>query len=215
MVVIEALGRSAGWITAASALAAQCGLPGPDLIYLPERAFSPERFLADVEKLIKEKGFGVVVASEGLTGADGKPIVDPIFTVGRATYFGDVSAHLANLIIKKLGYKARSEKPGLLGRASIAWQSPVDREEAVLAGELAVRAVLTGESGKMVGFSRLSTEPYQVEPVLIDIQEVMLRERLMPPEFINEAGNGVTPAFVEWCKPLIGPELPPILSYTL
>ena len=51
--------------------------------------------------------------------------------------------------------------------------------------------------------------------VLIDIQEVMLRERLMPPEFINEAGNGVTPAFVEWCKPLIGPELPPILSYTL
>ena len=215
VVVIEALGRSAGWITAASALAAQCGLPGPDLIYLPERAFSPERFLADVEKLIKEKGFGVVVASEGLTGADGKPIVDPIFTVGRATYFGDVSAHLANLIIKKLGYKARSEKPGLLGRASIAWQSPVDREEAVLAGELAVRAVLTGESGKMVGFSRLSTQPYQVEPILIDIQEVLLRERQMPPEFINVAGNGVTPAFVEWCKPLIGPELPPILSYTL
>ena len=85
----------------------------------------------------------------------------------------------------------------------------------MLAGELAVRAVLTGESGKMVGFSRLSTKPYQVEPILIDIQEVMLRERLMPPEFINEAGNGVTPAFVEWCKPLIGPELPPILSYTL
>ena len=54
-----------------------------------------------------------------------------------------------------------------------------------------------------------------MEPILIDIQEVMLRERLMPPEFINEAGNGVTPAFVEWCKPLIGPELPPILSYTL
>ena len=119
VVVIEASGRNAGWITAASALARQAGVDGPDLIYLPERPFDEAQYLRDVQKLIEEKHGVVVVASEGLKDKDGKPIVEPVFKVGRATYFGDVSAHLANLVIKHLGYKARSEKPGLLGRASI------------------------------------------------------------------------------------------------
>lgn len=81
-----------------------------------------------------------------------------------ATYFGDVSAHLANLVIEKLGYKARGEKPGLLGRASICLQSPVDLKEAQLAGEIACRAVMEGETGKMVAFERVSTEPYIMKP---------------------------------------------------
>lgn len=208
IVVLEAMGRNAGWVTAASALAEDSGVPGPDLIYLPELDFSEEKFLHDVQSLIDRKGCGIVVASEGLHDASGKPIVKPVFQVGRSTYFGDVSAHLAQLITQKLGYKARAEKPGLLGRASSAWMSSVDRDEAVLAGRLAVEAALEGNTGKMVSFRRVSTSPYEIRPELVDIQAVMLHERRMPREFINEAGNGVTEAFKDWCRPLLGGPLP-------
>ena len=213
VVVVEALGRNAGWTTAASALADDGDGVGPDLIYLPERPFDEEKFLDDVKKLLEKKSGIVVVASEGLRDKDGKPIVEPVFQVGRATYFGYVSQHLANLIIKKLGYKARGEKPGLVGRAAAHEQSPVDREEAVLAGKMACEAIMNGESGKMVAFERVSTEPYVMKPFLVDIDKVMMYERTMPDEFINEEGNGVTEAFKEWCKPLIGGELPKMISF--
>ena len=213
VVVVEALGRNAGWTTAASALADDGDGVGPDLIYLPERPFDEEKFLDDVKKLLEKKSGIVVVASEGLRDKDGKPIVEPVFQVGRATYFGDVSQHLANLIIKKLGYKARGEKPGLVGRAAAHEQSPVDREEAVLAGKMACEAIMNGESGKMVAFERVSTEPYEMKPFLVDIDKVMMYERTMPDEFINEEGNGVTEAFKEWCRPLIGGELPKMISF--
>lgn len=212
IVVIEALGRNAGWVTAASALAADSYGQGPDLIYLPERDFDEDAFLADAQALIDRKGCGVVVASEGLHGKDGRPIVAPIFTVGRATYFGDVSSHLANLIVRKLGYKARSEKPGLLGRASIAWQSDVDRNEAEACGRAAVQAAVRGETAKMVAIRRLSDDPYQSETFLADIRDVMMTERKMPDSFINAAGNGVTEAFKSWCRPLIGQPLPKLMD---
>ena len=213
VVIVEALGRNAGWTTAAGALADDGDGVGPDLIYLPERPFDEDKFLDDVKKLLEKKSGIVVVASEGLRDKDGKPIVEPIFQVGRATYFGDVSQHLANLIIKKLGYKARGEKPGLVGRAAAHEQSPVDREEAVLAGKMACEAIMNGESGKMVAFERVSTEPYEMKPFLVDIDKVMMYERTMPDEFINEEGNGVTEAFKEWCRPLIGGELPKMISF--
>ena len=212
VVVIEASGRNAGWITAASALARQAGVDGPDLIYLPERPFKEEEFLKDVQALIERKRGVVVVCSEGLTDESGKPIVPPVFQTGRSTYFGDVSAHLAQLVIRRLGYKARSEKPGLIGRASIALVSPVDRREAVLAGEAAVRAAAAGESGKMVALMREPGDGYAVRTELVDVREVMLHERKMPDEFINERGNGVTEAFVRWCEPLIGEPLPRLIS---
>ena len=164
VVVVEALGRNAGWTTAASALADDGDGVGPDLIYLPERPFDEDKFLSDVKKLLEKKSGIVVVASEGLRDKDGKPIVEPVFQVGRATYFGDVSQHLANLVIKKLGYKARGEKPGLVGRAAAHEQSPVDREEAVLAGKMACEAIMNGESGKMVAFER-ETDTAASEPV--------------------------------------------------
>ena len=213
VVVLETSGRNAGWITAASALAADQGGEGPDLIYLPERPFDEDQFVADVEALLKKKKGIVVVASEGLHDKAGKPIVEPIFKVGRATYFGDVGTHLAGVVIKRLGYKARGEKPGLLGRCSIYMQSKVDRDEAQLAGEIACREVLKGTTGKMVAFKRVSTEPYKVEPFLVDIEEVMLYERTMPDEFINEAGNGVTEAFKEWARPLLGEEIRKMVSF--
>ena len=213
VVIVEASGRDAGWITAASSLASDNGGPGPDLIYVPERPFDEDAFLSDVQELLKEKSGIVVVASEGLRYVDGTPIVEPIFKTGRATYFGDVGTHLAQVVIRRLGYKARGEKPGLLGRASIPLQSRVDRDEAVLAGRLACRAVLSGETGKMVAFRRLSTDPYEAEPFLVDIQKVMLTEKTLPDAYLNERGNGVTEAFKDWCRPLLGKPLPRMISF--
>ena len=212
VVVLETSGRNAGWLTAAASLATDSYAHGPDLIYLPERDFDQEAFLRDVKKLIETKGHGVVVASEGLHYAGGIPIVEPIFTVGRATYFGDVGSHLANLIVKELGYKSRAEKPGLLGRASILWQSETDREEAEACGRAAVDAAVAGESGKMVALRRVPGENYRCETFLADIQQVMMTERKLPDEFINAEGNGVTEAFKQWCRPLLGSPLPKLMD---
>lgn len=213
--VIEAMGRNAGWITAASALARKNPGDAPHLIYLPEFPFNEEEFLEDVKKLYDKLGGVVVVASEGLKDEKGEPIVPPIFKSGRATYYGDVSAHLANLVVKKLGIKARSEKPGICGRASIAWQSPVDRDEAVLAGREALKAAMNGESGVMIGFIRDETEDgsYKIHVERIPIEQVMLYERVIPESYVNERRNDVTEEFVNWCRPLIGPELRDFIDF--
>lgn len=211
--VVEAMGRNAGWVTAAAELARQDGELGPDLIYLPERDFDENAFLADVERLwAKGKGV-VVVASEGIHGPGGKPLVPPIFQTGRSTYFGDVSAHLAQLVVKGLGVKARSEKPGIAGRCSIHWRSSVDCQEAEEAGRAAVRAVLSGQTGVMPAFRRLSDNPYESEMFLAPIQQVMLTERTLPQEYINAQGNGVTEAYGQWLRPLLGEELPHMIQY--
>ncbi len=213
VVVIETNGRNAGWVTAAAALARKQPGDGPDLIYLPERPFDRQAFLTDVQALIRLKRSAVVVVSEGLRDAQGSFVVPAIYQTGRSVYYGDVSAHLAELVIRELGYKARGEKPGLLGRASIALQSEVDRREACLAGEVACRAALAGESGCMVAFRRLSTQPYRVETFLAPIGQVMLTERTVPDAFINARGNDVTPAFAQWCAPLLGDDIPPMVSF--
>jgi len=213
VVVMEASGRNAGWITAASALAGENGQPGPDLIYLPERKFSQARFLEDVRRLLTKKKGIVVVCSEGLHDEKGDPIVPPIFKSGRATYFGDVSSHLANLVIKELGYKARGEKPGLLGRCSCLMQSSVDREEAIQAGAEACRLAMYNESGKMVAIRRVSTEPYRVVMEAVAIEKVMMFERKMSDDMINSAGNGVTASFLDWCRPLIGEPLTQMIHF--
>ncbi len=211
--VVEAMGRNAGWVTAAAALASQAGEIGPDLIYLPERDFDEAAFLQDVERLWA-RGRGVVaVVSEGIHGPGGKPLVPPIFQTGRSTYFGDVSAHLAQLVVKELGVKARSEKPGLAGRCSIHWRSSIDCREAEEAGRAAVQAVLNGQTGVMPAFRRISDRPYQSETFLAPIREVMLTERTMPEEYINEAGNGVTEAYLQWLCPLMGEELPELVTF--
>lgn len=213
--IVEAMGRNAGWITAASVLARKKPGDAPHLIYLPERPFHEEEFLEDVKRLYEEKGGVVVVASEGLKGPDGEPIVPPIFRSGRSVYYGDVSAYLAELVIKRLGIKARSEKPGLCGRASMALQSPVDREEAILAGREALKAAVSGESGVMVGFVREETADgsYKVKVRMIPIEEVMLHERVMPVEYQNSRGNDVTEAYAKWCGPLLGAEISDYIDF--
>lgn len=211
--VIEAMGRNAGWITAAAALARQDEVIGPDLIYLPERDFDEAAFLRDVEEQWKKGRGVVVVASEGLHGPGGKSLVPPIFQTGRSVYFGDISAHLAQLVVKELGIKARSEKPGLMNRSSIQWRSSVDCREAEEAGRAAVRAVLAGQTGVMPAIRRLSSEPYETELFLAPIREVMLTESRLPERYINKAGNGVTEEYLEWLRPLIGEPLPEMACF--
>lgn len=203
--IIEAMGRNAGWITASSALATNNDQLKPDLIYVPERAFDEETFLHDVKAIYDKKGYAVVVVSEGLKDEDGASIVPEIFRTGRSVYYGEVGNHLANLVIKRLGIKARNEKPGLAGRSSIYLQSSVDREEAIQVGKSAVRAVLQHETGKMVGIFRnqTATGDYQADYRLVNIADVMMVERTLPHNFINAAGNYVTYDFKEWLTPLL------------
>ena len=201
--VIEIMGRNAGWLTAASESAFAPEGDLPHLIYVPEIPFDEEKFLQDVKREWG-KGRGVIVCcAEGLRGKDGKPITAPIFKTERATYFGDVSAHLANLVIQKLGVKSRSEKPGLIQRCSSALASKVDVDEAVLVGGCAAKAVLEQKSGFMVGLKRLSSAPYRVEPILIPVEEVMMTERTFPLEYVQ--GTSISPAYREWLAPLINP----------
>jgi 6-phosphofructokinase 1 len=202
--IIEAMGRNVGWIAAASALARKEKGDAPHMILLPEVPFNEEKFLAEVKKLYEKLGGVVVVASEGLKNENGDPIVPPIFKTERATYYGDVSAYLAELVIKKLGIKARSEKPGIIGRACVTLQSCVDREEAIKAGKEAVKLALKGVTGKMVAFERVSNEPYKVETKEIPIEEVMMYEKTMPEKYIDKENQDVTQDFIDYCKPLIG-----------
>ena len=206
--IIESMGRNTGWIAASSALARKNGGDAPHLIYVPERAFNEKEFLEDVKRLYDRLGGVIVVASEGLKNEKGDPIVDPILTKGRDVYFGDVSSHLAMLVIKELGIKARSEKPGILGRSSATLQSATDREEAIRAGAFAAKAAIEGSTGYMVGFERASAPSYACETILIPIEQVMMTEAVLPDNFINERGNDVTQAFIDYCKPLIGGPLP-------
>lgn len=211
--IVEAMGRNAGWIAAASALARKDSGDAPHLIYLPERPFDEEAFLREVKALHERQGGVVVVVSEGLKNRDGQPIVPPLFQTGRAVYYGDVSAYLAELVIRRLGVKARSEKPGLLGRAQTEMQSSVDRNEAVEAGAEAVRALLDEQSGFMTGFKRVSTEPYRVRLIRIPLEDVTLAERTLPPEYIAPSGHDVTNAFLSWARPLLGDDFPEYFSW--
>lgn len=201
--IIEVMGRNTGWLAAASAFAKKKDGDAPHLIYLPEVPFDENKFLEDVrEQLSYQKGI-VVVVSEGLKNDKGEPITKPIMETGRAVYFGDVGTYLAQLIISQLTYKARSEKLGLFTRTSVRYMSEIDRQEAIKVGEQAVIALLQGESGQMVGIMRTEQQCYDVTYPLIPIEQVMLEEKTLPKTFINEAKNGVTASFIEWCKPLI------------
>ena len=123
---------------------------------------------------------------------------------GRAEYFGNVADYLEKLVISKLGCKARSESPGILGRASIALQSPVDRSEAILAGREAAQRILRGESGRMIAFVREEGEPYRIRVDAVPLQQVTRAERRMPEAFISPSGHYVTEAFKAWARPLLG-----------
>lgn len=213
--VVETMGRNAGWIAAASALARQkSGSGGPHLIYLPERPFSMEHFLEDVAECHRKYGGVLVVCSEGLTGPDGGLLVPPVFQSGRSVYPSLVGMHLANTVTKELGLKSRYEKPGLCERTSIRWRSEVDVREAEQVGRAAVDAVLAEKGGIMIGIERLSSSPYRIRLIDIPVEQVMLYERRIPDNWINARGNGVTQELLDWCRPLVGDQFGEYLQFT-
>jgi 6-phosphofructokinase 1 len=145
VIIMEVMGRNAGWLAAASSLAALDGGPGPALIYCPERPLIMEEFLQDVAQRWSSRRGLLVVASEGLVDPQGKPLSSSGILDGFGHPIpGGVGQALADAVNQKLGIKARAEKPGLLGRASVALQSPVDREEALRAGIFAVAEAVRG-----------------------------------------------------------------------
>ena len=211
--IIETMGRNAGWITAATALAREQADDPPHLVYLPERTFDRERFLADVKREVERGGGCVVAVCEGLRDAGGEPLVAFKHAVGTDSFghkqLGGVGDYLVNLIAEQLGIKARFDKAGTIQRSFGLAQSDVDVAEAKMAGSAAVRRACDGVTDQMVTLQRVSQNPYRCETALAPLEDVANAERPVPDEFITEQGNYVTPAFLDYVRPLIGGPLPP------
>ena len=207
VVVLELMGRNAGWVTAASAMAKRltdCEV----LTYLPEAPVDEDKMLADIERHYA-KGRGLLVTvSEGVCGLDGKPLADTGLVDGFGhTIPGGAAQHVTDQIIQRLGLKSRAEKPGLLGRASIPYVSGVDRAEAYAAGRYAVNAALRDESGYMVAIDAVRTPSYSSAMSLVPLAKVANVEKKFPLEWIVE-GNGVADAFFDYALPLMGEDFP-------
>ena len=207
VVVLELMGRNAGWVTAASALAARltnCEV----LTYLPERLVDEEKMLFDIEaRYAKGKGL-LVTVSEGICGLDGKPFADTGLVDGFGhTIPGGTAQHISDQIIQKLRLKSRAEKPGLLGRTSIPYVSVPDREEAYAVGKYAVEAALRGESGSMVAIEAQRSPAYHSSLFLTPLSQVANVEKKFPLEWIVE-GNQIADAFFDYAMPLMGGGFP-------
>ena len=203
VVVMEMMGRNAGWITAASALYADL-MPCEHLVYLPEVAFDKEKFLAAVkEKWAKGRGL-LVTISEGIHYADGSPVADSGVVDGFGHKVpGGAAQALSDMIMQETGLKSRSEKPGLLGRVSVSLMSEIDQKEAEEAGACAVRSAVEGKTGFMVGFET-TRNPYSSKTILIPLEKVANAEKKFPLEWIGEDGASIKPAFKAYCEPLLG-----------
>ncbi|HIS44906.1 MAG TPA: 6-phosphofructokinase [Candidatus Scatomorpha merdigallinarum] len=202
VVVMEMMGRNAGWITAASALFTDL-MPCEHLVYLPETDFNKDEFLAAVkEKWAKGRGL-LVTVSEGIHYAGGAPVADSGIVDGFGHKVpGGAAQTLSDMIMNETGIKSRSEKPGLLGRTSVALMSEIDRGEAELAGATAVKSAVEGQTGYMVGFKTERTPEYKSETILVPLAEVANAEKTFPLEWITP--GGVTDEFRAYCLPLIG-----------
>ena len=210
--VIEIMGRNAGWVTAASALARDHEDAAPHLIYVPEKPINMDRLLNDVQRVYDRLGYCVVAVCEGAKGEDGKPLMASTSAVDVDAFghaqMGGVADYLCKVIAGKLKLKARFDKPGTIQRVSSLLASPVDREEAYGVGAEAVRQALNGVTGKMVTIERLSNDPYKSRFGLVDSEKVANAEKLIPEEYLSPEGNDVTQAFLDYARPLIGGPLP-------
>jgi 6-phosphofructokinase 1 len=206
--IIETMGRNAGWITAATALARREERDAPHLVYLPEIPFNQDRFLSDVQNVFDRFGHCVLAICEGLRGPGGKELVASKRSVDTDAFghkqLGGVGDFLCDLIATNLKIKARFDKPGTIQRMSSILASPVDLEEAYMVGQAAVEAIIEGPGGQMVTLVRESNQPYRCTTGLAPLAKVAQAERKVPPEFINREGNFVTEAFLHYLRPLVG-----------
>ena len=213
IVVMEIMGRHAGWLTAAAELANEYGA-GPDLIYLPETNFSMQDFINDVKRIYAEKGSCMIAVSEGIHYADGD-FVSEAKTSGTDGFghaqLGGLAAILAEVVKEETGAKVRGIELSLLQRCGAHLASETDIEEAYMAGKVAVENAVNGINGRMIGFERGVVDgKYACKTKLIPLMDVANTEKKVPREWINEAGNGVNRQFIEYALPLIQgePELP-------
>jgi len=206
--VLEIMGRNAGWLTAASALATYKGM-GPDLIYLPEIPFDLADFIADVTRIYERKGDVLVAVSEGIVDKDGTYISSYFSDTAKDkdafghAQMGGLASSLANFANTKIKAKVRGIEFGLIQRCAAHSASETDVSEAYMAGEAAFKAAEAGETDKMVAFERGAGPEYTCKTVLVDLGDVANVEKKIPREWINEAGNGLLQPFIDYALPLI------------
>jgi 6-phosphofructokinase 1 len=217
--LIEVMGRHAGWLPAAAWLARQDADDAPHLVYVPERPRSVSEITSDVREVYGAKGWCVVVLCENQPTPDGDVLgsvgqprwVDPF---GHA-YYDSPAQWLAQQLQASLGVRVRFDKPGTIQRMATAYVSSVDRAEAELVGRQAVRLAAAGTSRVMVALVRepaSASETYHISTGVTPLEVVANQQRPLPEAFVNEAGNGLTPAFVAYATPLIGEPLPRFLQ---
>lgn len=210
------MGRHAGFLTAASALARQHDDDGPHLVYLPEVAFSMDKFLKDVAAVMKKFGRCVVAVSEGIADKSGKPIATLLGGTEKDSHgnvqlsgTGALGDMLAREIKAKLGIKrVRADTFGYIQRSFPGVPSYPDRADAFAVGETAVKVAVGGkfDSGS-IAIVRLAGKKYKVKYECVPLKDVAGKTKTMPRCFINRAGNNVTQAFIDYATPLVG-ELP-------
>lgn len=206
--IVEVMGRNAGWLTAAASLASLKGL-GPDLIYLPEQPFSVDGFLADVERVAKEKQNKVIaVISEGIKDKDGNLISEYLSSKAKDSFghaqLGGTAAVLAGMVSDKLHIKVRPIEFSLMQRCGAHVGSGTDIEEAFMAGRMAVRYACEGETDKMVVFVRdENSKDYHIDYKLLPVEFAANTEKTIPAEWILPNHAGLTEEFAKYALPLI------------
>ena len=203
--IVETMGRDAGWLTAAAALARNEYNTAPHLIYLPEVPFDKEDFLLDVKRLLFERNNVIIAVSEGIRDASGNYISaseKSVDTFGHSQLSGAGKA-LEFLIKEKLGVKVRSVEVNVLQRCAAHLASQTDLSESVSLGKKAVALSEEGVTASMVTMNRVSNDPYTIEYGYAEIRNIANEAKTVPLEWINDAGNDVTDELIHYLTPLI------------
>ena len=211
ILIVEIMGRNAGWLTAAAALAAEKDSEVPYLIYLSEIKLSVDKFVADLKEAMKKSKNVIVALSEGTvieqkTGGNQADAASEVDAFGHKQLAGN-GRILEKVLKDELKYKARYIELSLIQRCASHCMSETDIMESVELGRVAVRLGLEGKSGRMARLTRISDEPYKVEYSSVDIKEVANLEKKVPLEWINEGENGVTEEMLRYLRPLIKGEM--------
>lgn len=209
--ILETMGRSVGWLAAAAAAGKRGEEDAPHIVFVPERAFEMDRFLADLERIVARQGWAIVVAAEGIRDAKGDFVYQVADTaqadpMGRPIT-GGVAQFLAEAVARNLKLRCRSEKPGLLGRASMLHAAVQDWKDAEMVGRAAVRGLLDGATDMMVALRPLN-DKRDCGFEYVPLESVAEVEKPIPAEWISDAAIPVTDRFFEYVKPLIGELLP-------
>ncbi|MGH9444619.1 MAG: diphosphate--fructose-6-phosphate 1-phosphotransferase [Terriglobia bacterium] len=209
--IIEVMGRNTGWLAAASIAARERPGDPPHFIYVPELAFDPKEFVARVDRLLRKQGWVVGVVAEGLRDGSGCLIAGGgganRDAKGRPLP-GNTALALAALVTRQLRVRARSEKPGLLCRASSLSQSSVDAAEARAMGRYAVKMALEGKSDVMIAIRRIKSPSYRAALETVPLYKVAGRERRLTAAYLSGAGN-IRTSYRNYVEPLMGDALAP------